>query len=179
LDQRDAWIAAVHEALAAIHAGSLYQVNLSVEFAVPAPKGLLRVPSLSILNALLQIQPVPYAMVFEADNQRLLSGSMERHLRVDGDRVSSRPIKGTAARGVGQEDLRAREVLLASPKERAENTMIVDMVRNDLSRVCTPGSVEVPEYLRCEPYTTLWHLESEVSGTLQPGRSLGDLLAAT
>jgi anthranilate/para-aminobenzoate synthase component I len=68
--------------------------------------------------------------------------------------------------------------LLASAKERAENTMIVDMVRNDLSRVCAPGSVAVPHLLDCEPYTTLWHLESEVHGRMVGGARHGDLLSA-
>ena len=176
--QKGAWLAAVAQALDAIRAGSLYQVNLSVAFDVPAPAGLDRAPLLPILAAALQTQPVPYALAFEGVASRLLSGSMERLVAVDGLHVSSRPIKGTAPRGTGAADELARLGLLASAKERAENTMIVDMVRNDLSRVCAPGSVAVPHLLDCEPYTTLWHLESEVHGRMVGGARHGDLLSA-
>jgi len=177
--QRDGWLQGARQAIAAIHRGAIYQVNLSVEFGVPAPPTLARASLLTTVAAALQIQPVPLAMAFDGMGRRLLSGSMERHLSLDGDRVSSRPIKGTAQRGSGEADSRQRERLLGSAKERAENTMIVDMVRNDLARVCVPGSVQVPQLLHCEPYATLWHLESEVQGRLMSACRLGDLLAAT
>ena len=176
--QRDPWLAAVAQALTRIEAGGFYQVNLSVRFRAPAAR-VAGLPLLPCLAGVLRAQPVPYAMVFDGQDQRLLSGSMERFLGVQGRRVTSRPIKGTAPRGHGEADQRARDGLLNSPKERAENTMIVDMVRNDLGRVCEPGSVAVVELLACEGYATLWHLESEVTGRLPQGRRAADLLAAT
>lgn len=174
--QRGAWLAAVSAALERIQAGGFYQVNLSVCFDVPAA-GVAQLPLITALAAILQSQPVSLAMVFEGQNYRLLSGSMERFLALADGQVSSRPIKGTAARGVGAADEALRAGLLGSAKERAENTMIVDMVRNDLGRVCAPGSVRVTELLTCEPYATLWHLESDVVGRVRGG--MAGLLEAT
>lgn len=133
-----------------------------------------------LLGAVQAAQPVPMAMVFQGENYRLLSGSMERFLGVSGQTVRSRPIKGTLPRGGdGQSDAELARQLRASPKECAENTMIVDMVRNDLRRACQMGSVQVTELLTAVPYATLWHLESEVQATLQQPNNHADLLAAT
>jgi len=176
VSQGPAFQAAVRDGLAAIAAGEIYQVNLSVAVDLPAPGA---VPLLHALAALRAVQPVPFALAMEGTGYRLLSGSMERFLHVQGDVVRSRPIKGTAARGeTPQQDAEQARLLCASPKERAENTMIVDMVRNDLQRACAMGSVRVPELLQAVAYKTLWHLESEVWGRLK-NRSPAALLAVT
>jgi para-aminobenzoate synthetase component 1 len=179
LRQGPALRAQVRQALEAIAAGEVYQVNLSVCAHLPG-LDLEHRTLLDLLGALLTAQPVPLAFAWQGADYRLLSGSMERFLTVVGDRVSSRPIKGTAPRHADPERDRELAVALrASAKEVAENTMIVDMVRNDLQRACHWGSVEVPVLLAAEPYATLWHLESEVSGTLRDPQLGGRLLEAT
>lgn len=170
----------VAHALDSIGQGEIYQVNLSVRLQLPALAHLQTLSMAHLLGAVQAAQPVPMAMVFQGENYRLLSGSMERFLGVSGQTVRSRPIKGTLPRGGdGQSDAELARQLRASPKECAENTMIVDMVRNDLRRACQMGSVQVTELLTAVPYATLWHLESEVQATLQQPNNHADLLAAT
>ena len=110
----------------------------------------------------------------------VLSASPERFLRVDADgRVETRPIKGTRPRGVGPEhDAALGQALAESAKDRAENLMIVDLMRNDLSRVCAPGTVRVAELFALEQYATVHHLVSTVVGQLAPGADALDLLRA-
>lgn len=162
-----------------IAAGEFYQVNLTVSAAAGSVRD--RDPR-TIVAALLAAQPVPlgWAMTVPGARRRVVaSGSMERFLRLAGDRIATRPIKGTSPRD--DDPIRDAELgaeLVARPKERAENTMIVDMARNDLQRVCEPLSVEVTAHLQAVAYATLWHLESEVQGRLAT-RDLGSILAAT
>jgi anthranilate/para-aminobenzoate synthase component I len=179
-DQQEQYEAAVASAREAIAAGAIYQANLTVVAAGANPIDIAELDPLAAAAAILAVQPVPYASVWLSDGHALLSGAMERFVRCDGSVVRSRPIKGTAPRGANPDcDAAARAALLASEKERAENTMIVDMVRNDLQRACSFGSVRVAELLATEPYATLWHLESEIEGRLRPGAGWADLLAAT
>jgi para-aminobenzoate synthetase component 1 len=168
---------AVQDALRAIYAGEVYQVNLSVAAEVP----FAATPTLpQVLAGVRAVQPVPYAWVWQGEHGVLASGSMEQFLRVQGADVASRPIKGTAPRhGEPTADREAALQLAATVKERAENTMIVDMVRNDLQRASQWHSVRVAAL--CEPtaYATLWHLESEVHGTLRDPDDRIALLRAT
>ena len=177
LAQEPAFLDAVAQALDAIRAGEIYQVNLSVAFDVDLPRAT-RDPVLQ-LATVLGAQSVPLAAVWCAPTYTLLSGSMERFLHVRGAEVSTRPIKGTAPRRSGDADLAEAAHLAASDKERAENTMIVDMARNDLQRACHFGSVRVEALCTPTPYQTLWHLESEVVGTLRDPSDRHALLAAT
>jgi para-aminobenzoate synthetase component 1 len=113
------------------------------------------------------------------DDKAVLSLSPERFLDVRDGRVETRPIKGTRARGATpQEDRALAQALIESAKDRAENVMIVDLLRNDLSRVCTPGSVRVPQLCGLESYANVHHLVSVVTGELSAGHSPLDLLAA-
>jgi para-aminobenzoate synthetase component 1 len=177
LAQREDYCASVGDVLARIAAGEVYQVNLTVETSVPFAMPLEPLRSVS---AVMACQPVPLAMAWQDRDLALLSGSMERFLSVRAGEVRSRPIKGTASRRQdAAEDGQQAAWLAAQPKERAENTMIVDMVRNDLQRACHPASVEVPVLLQVEPYATLWHLESEIAGRLRRPDRLGPLLTAT
>ena len=110
----------------------------------------------------------------------VLSASPERFLKLSGRRVETRPIKGTRPRGLGpMHDALLGQVLAQSDKDRAENVMIVDLLRNDLSRVCVPGSVRVPELFALEQHPTVHHLVSTVVGELEPGAEAVDLLRAT
>lgn len=177
LRQRDGFVASAREVLERIAAGEVYQVNLSAEVSVTTSKCPDPLRALAAVQA---VQPVPFAAVFRGQSHLLISGSMERFLAVRGAQVSSRPIKGTAPRRSDPlQDAAEARSLCASPKECAENTMIVDMVRNDLQRAARRGSVRVKELLAAEPYATLWHLESEITATLTRPRRLDLLLEAT
>ena len=178
LDQRGDFVAAVDDLQRSIGAGDVYQANLTVELRLD---GNLGQPGPALLQSISSAQPVPFASVLDAgDGSTLCCGSMERFLCIDGDEATSRPIKGTAARGFDADSDRAlRDGLVASPKERAENLMIVDMVRHDLGRVAAPNRVDVTALLEPVGYRTLWHLESEIAATLRPGVALAQVLAAT
>ncbi len=150
---------------ALIRAGHCYQVNLARQLTGPI------VDPVSLHAAVASGNPAPHS-AFWRDGRGLaiVSASPERFLRVDGRAVESRPIKGTAARAAP---------LRASEKDRAENVMIVDLARNDLGRVCMPGSISVPELCTIEAHPGLVHLVSTVRGELRAGVGLGELLQAT
>jgi anthranilate/para-aminobenzoate synthase component I len=124
---------------------------------------------------------VPFASYLELPEVSVVGASPERFLRVEPDgRVESRPIKGTRPRGRDPvEDGRLREELARSEKDRAENLMIVDLVRNDLGRVCAAGSVEVPGLFAIEDYASVFQMVSTVRGRLAPGRDALDLVRAS
>jgi para-aminobenzoate synthetase component 1 len=164
---RDAFCAGVDAIRAGIAAGDVYQVNLTRRLSTPLPPGA----DVAALGAALgRGNPAPYAAVVRIPSAtcQVASASPERFLRRDGDRVWSSPIKGTAA--IADDFL---------PKDRAENVMIVDLVRNDLGRVCEWGSVEVPALCAVEQHPGLVHLVSTVSGRLRPGTGWPELIAAT
>ena len=164
---RDEYVAAVEAVRERIAAGDVYQVNvcriLSTELAEP--------PDLYALAAALgHGNPAPYAATVNlpSANLRVASASPELFLRRDGDVVVSGPIKGTAKTAAG-----------LTEKDRAENVMIVDLVRNDLGRVAVTGAVDVPELLAVEEHPGLVHLVSRVRARLAPGNGWAELLAAT
>jgi para-aminobenzoate synthetase component 1 len=125
------------------------------------------------------INPAPFAAYLNFDEVTIISASPERFLKVQGDLVETRPIKGTRPRGKTPfEDVTLEEELLSSSKDRAENVMIVDLERNDLGRVCRFGTVKVKELLTLEKYATVFHLTSTVAGKLRQGKTRADLLKA-
>jgi para-aminobenzoate synthetase component I len=158
-----------------IFAGDIFQANLSQRFDAPLVE-----PPWSLYRRLRARNPAPFAAYLDFPEALVLSASPERFLSVTVDgRVETRPIKGTRPRGVGPEhDAALGMALTASPKDRAENLMIVDLLRNDLSRVCSPGSVHVPELFALEHYATVHHLVSTVIGDLAPGQDALSLLRA-
>ncbi len=158
-----------------IIAGDIFQANLSQRFEAP-----LEEDPWPFYRRLREVNPAPFAAYLEFDGVAIASASPERFLQVDPDgRVETRPIKGTRPRGVSPEhDAALSQALHDSAKDRAENLMIVDLLRNDLSRVCLPGSVRVSELFALEGYRTVHHLVSTVTGQLAPGRTATDLLAA-
>jgi para-aminobenzoate synthetase component 1 len=124
--------------------------------------------------------PAPFAAYFDLGQHQIVSASPERFLKVANRGVEARPIKGTRRRSSWPEaDLFAGDELLKSEKDRAENVMIVDLLRNDLSRVCTPESVRTSELCRLESYEFVQHLVSVVLGELRPEYGPFDLLAAS
>ncbi|HUT32971.1 MAG TPA: aminodeoxychorismate synthase component I [Planctomycetota bacterium] len=174
---RDAYLAAVRRAKEYIAAGDIFQVNLSQRFETG-----LAVPPAELYRRLRRANPAPFAayLGLDAEGSAVLSSSPERFLKVVGRGVETRPIKGTRPRGqTPADDGRLAAELLASAKDSAELTMIVDLERNDLGRVCDYGSVAVTEHKAVEAYASVFHLVSTVEGRLHEGRDLVDLLKAT
>ncbi len=169
----------VSRALAYIHAGDIFQANLTQRILGELAAGL---DAFMLYRRLRRLSPAPFgAYLASADGLAVASASPQRVVTLDArGRVTTRPIKGTRPRGETPErDLAQAQALLASEKDRAENLMIVDLLRNDLSRVCRLGSVEVTELARLETFANVHHLVSEVQGTLFPNRGAMDLLRAT
>jgi para-aminobenzoate synthetase component 1 len=126
------------------------------------------------------VNPAPFAGLMQWEDWSIVSASPERFLSVTNGEIETRPIKGTRQRKRGPEaDLFTRDELRQSEKDRAENVMIVDLLRNDLSRVCLPGTVRVPQLCAVESYETVQHLVSEVRGHLDPQYTIWDLFRAT
>jgi para-aminobenzoate synthetase component I len=133
----------------------------------------------SLYEDLVRAHPAPFAAYLEGPGFAIASCSPERFLHVRGTDVEARPIKGTIARGSDdEEDATRRSALAASVKDRAENLMIVDLIRNDLGRVAATGSVRVPELFALEPYTSVWQMVSTVTARLRPEHQRVDLLRA-
>jgi len=172
---RETYRRAVQKARDYIAAGDIFQVNLSQRFACP----LLTSPWL-LYQRLRRINPAPFAAYLNYPEVVVASASPERFLQVRNRVVETRPIKGTRRRGKNPaEDRSLRTELLNSGKDRAELVMIIDLERNDLGRVCSFGTVHVPELISLEEYATVFHLVSTVKGTLAPEKDLVDLLKAT
>ncbi len=179
---RDAWMSRVEELRGAIAAGELYQANLTRRLVTPfegdpwAIFRRLRAGEPAAFTAYLDLGRHPAV----ATRRAIVSASPEPFLAVDASgHVQTDPVKGTRPRGASRgEDRALAAELLGSEKDRAENTMIVDVLRNDLGRVCLPGSVRVPRLRRLERTPSVQHLVSTVTGRLAPGRDAFDLLAA-
>jgi anthranilate synthase component 1 len=137
-------------------------------------------PALEAYRRLRSLNPSPYMFFLDYGEFQLFGASPEMHVKVEGDRVITRPIAGTRRRGGSREQDRALEAeLLADEKERAEHLMLVDLARNDLGRVCVPGSVAVTEFMGVEHYSHVMHLVSQVEGTLAPGNAGADAIRST
>jgi len=157
-----------------IRSGHVYQVNLSQRFRLKACGD-----GFSIFRELFETNPAPFYAFIQAEDHQVLSTSPERFLARRGREVESRPIKGTRPRGeTARQDERNAQELLASDKDDAELSMIVDLIRNDLGKVCDPGSVEVSRHKQLESYANVHHLVSVVSGRLTEGTTSTDLLRA-
>jgi para-aminobenzoate synthetase component 1 len=159
-----------------IVAGDIFQANLSQRFQSP-----LTEPPFDLYTRLRRRNPAPFSAYLAFDDLAVLSASPERFLRLDDQRrlVETRPIKGTRPRGLGpMHDAALGRALAESAKDRAENVMIVDLLRNDLSRVCRAGTVRVPELFALEQLPTVHHLVSTVVGELAPGLEGVDLIRA-
>jgi len=174
---REGYLAAVARVREYILAGDIFQANLSQRFEAPVHE-----PAPALYRRLRRVNPAPFAAYLAFDDVELLSASPERFLHLDPVTrgVETRPIKGTRPRGTGpMHDAALGLALAESEKDRAENVMIVDLLRNDLSRVCRPGTVRAPELFALEHHPTVHHLVSTVTGTLEEGRDAADLLRAT
>ncbi len=172
---REAYMDAVARAVEYIHAGDVFQVVPSVRLSAD-----VGAHPFAIYRALRTINPSPYLGYLDLGGITLVASSPESLVRSDGLKVETLPIAGTRPRGadaVRDEELATE--LLADEKERAEHVMLVDLGRNDLGRVCAPGSVEVVDLMRVERYSHVMHIVSEVVGRLADGRTPLDALSAT
>jgi para-aminobenzoate synthetase component 1 len=171
---REGYLKLVQRAIDYIYAGDIFQVNLAQRLLFPA-----REHALALYLRLRERNPAPFAGYFDLGRFQIASASPERFVRLLDGQVETRPIKGTRRRTARPEaDLFAGSELRASSKDRAENVMIVDLLRNDLSRVCTDESVRVAELCRLEVYEFVQHLVSVVQGQLVPDHDAFDLLRA-
>jgi para-aminobenzoate synthetase component 1 len=169
------YLSAVQRVREYILAGDIFQANLSQRFQAPLTESPGR-----LYARLRRRNPAPFGAWLSLGGVTVLSVSPERFLRLEGRVVETRPIKGTRPRGLGpMHDEALGKELTESEKDRAENVMIVDLLRNDLSRVCAPGTVRVPELFHLEQHPTVLHLVSTVTGTLRPGHRAADLLRAS
>ena len=166
------YVRIVERAKRYIESGDIYQVNLSRRFEVEG-----RVDADALFRRLFHVQHVPFGAYIDFGDFQLVSGSMELFLRKKGRTLTTCPIKGTRSRGhAREEDTIKKAELLRSDKERAENLMIVDLMRNDLSRVCRKGSVKVGRLFDVETYVTLHQLVSEVEGEAKEGEGVSSIL---
>jgi anthranilate synthase component 1 len=156
-----------------ITGGETFQTVLSRRVSTPYRGDLL-----NIYQALRETNPSPYMFFLQFDGRTVLGSSPETLLTVRGREATTFPIAGTRPLGAGRQRRRYREELLSDEKERAEHAMLVDLARNDLSRVCEGGSVTVPEYMGIEEFSHVQHLVSKVQGTLREDRSAIDALMA-
>ena len=155
-----------------IESGDIYQANLSQRYTAQ-----FNVPPLPYFLRFYRAQPVPYGCYMDFGRFQLISGSMELFLRKSGNKLLTRPIKGTRRRGQTDElDTVMRAELVGSSKERAENLMIVDLMRNDLGRICEPGSVQVNNLFEINSFSTLHQMVSEVEGTLSGDKKVSEII---
>ena len=166
-DQTD-YETSVRAAKEHIRAGDAFQIVLSQRAERPTSAS-----ALELYRALRRVNPSPYLFLLELDGLALIGSSPETLVKCEGRRAGVNPIAGTTERGDGD-----AERLLASEKDRAEHVMLVDLGRNDLSRVCVPGTVEVEKFFEVERYSHVTHLVSQVAGDLRDGVSPFDLLRA-
>jgi para-aminobenzoate synthetase/4-amino-4-deoxychorismate lyase len=176
---KPAYTARVQAILDKIRAGDIYQLNFTVPMRVHAPGS-----SAALYRRLHARQPAPYAAFLHTESgQHVLSFSPELFFQIQSDektrRITTRPMKGTAPRGrITSEDRAAAGFLRSDPKNRAENVMIVDLLRNDLGRVCNYGTVETRDLFAVERYPTLWQMTSTVTGELRPDATFQQIFRA-
>ncbi|MFI6930094.1 aminodeoxychorismate synthase component I [Streptomyces sp. NPDC050287] len=172
---RATYLADIEACQRELHAGTSYEVCLTDAARLPAPPD-----AYDFYRVLRRVNPAPYAAFLRFKDLDVAGSSPERFLRISRDGVAeARPIKGTAPRGDGpEEDARLRDALAADAKTRAENLMIVDLLRNDLGRVCRTGTVRVPRLMATETYATVHQLVSTVEGRLREGTDAVDCVRA-
>lgn len=157
-----------------IRAGEVYQINFTTRARLEARCGAWR-----MFCALFRRHPVPYAAFVNTGGEQIVSLSPELFFEIENGRIAVRPMKGTADRGrYLEEDLPAAEALRNSEKNRAENVMIVDLLRNDLGRICRTGSVKTQKLFEVERYPSVWQMTSTVVGKLRPGATAESIVGA-
>ncbi|MGL4424140.1 MAG: aminodeoxychorismate synthase component I, partial [Gemmataceae bacterium] len=172
---REDYLHRLRRAIDYIHAGDCFQVNLAQQLFATVDEH-----PWTLYERLRSVNPAPFAAYFDLGSHQLLSASPERYLQLQDSTIITRPIKGTRPRQTDPEaDALLQHDLRTNPKDRAENVMIVDLLRNDLGRVARFGSVQVPKVCELETFRFVHHLVSEVRAELAPGRGIADLLRAS
>lgn len=173
---KSSYLEAIETIKERIRSGDTYQTNLTQQFQVKLANDL---KPADVFYRLRKNNPAPFSAFIQRPRSTVVSSSPERFFHVSDGRISTSPIKGTRPRGTNDaDDRQMRDELLASGKDRAENTMIVDLLRNDLGRVCEFGSVHVDDLCVLEEHPTLFHLVSTVSGKLRTNARLSDIFRA-
>jgi anthranilate synthase component I len=171
------YIDAIERCQEYIRAGDIYQANLSRRWHARLPEGA---SIADLYQSLRRANPSPFAAVMQLDGLAIVSSSPERLIEVRDGWISSRPIAGTRPRAVDvAQDQELMRELREHPKERAEHIMLIDLERNDLGRLCEPGSVEVNEYMTIETYAHVHHIVSNIRGRLRAQSTPGQIIAAT
>lgn len=172
---KDTYLSNLQTVIDYIYAGDIYQANLTQRFSFPYSED-----ALTLYQTLHEHNPAPFAAFLPYEDFQILSSSPERLIRIDSEgNIETRPIKGTRPRGgTPEEDQLLAEDLQNSAKDRAELTMIIDLERNDLGRICKIGSVRVKDLIQLEKYPTVWHQVSTICGNLKPGLRASEILKA-
>jgi anthranilate synthase component 1 len=175
-ESSDRYLSAVERILDYIRAGDVFQVNLSREWLADLPTGI---DAVDLYQRLCLCNPAPFAALATLHGGTILSSSPERLVERRGEWLQTRPIAGTRRRGSSSgEDGVLEAELCASPKEQAEHVMLIDLERNDLGRVCQPGTIAVDELMVVERYAHVQHIVSNIRGRVRPGITPGQIIAA-
>lgn len=173
----DDYCQSINKVLQYIQAGDIYQANIAQRFSCTLPE---KITTLNIYDRLRKKNPAPFAAYLRLNGNFILSASPERFIHVKEGVVTTCPIKGTSKRSTDpNKDRELAQQLYLCEKNRAENLMIVDLMRNDLAKVCETSSIKVPELFAVETFATVHHLVSTIKGQLKKDRNLFDLIAAT
>ena len=173
--EKEEYKQAVADMIEYIIEGDIYIANMTQQLTIESQKA-----PLDVFYDLREANPSPFGGYLDYGEYQIVCASPERFLKMKDHKVNTRPIKGTRKRGeTPEEDQKMREELQNSGKDQSELLMIVDLERNDLNRVCKPGSVKVTELFTVEEYATVFHLVSDIEGELQDGKNVCDLLEAT
>ena len=174
---KEDYIEAVNRVKEYIRAGDIFEANISQCFSAKWPNGYDPFELYRIIN---NINPAPFSAYLEYRTFSIISASPERFLKMQKHQIEARPIKGTRRRDNNiEKDEQNAKALLSSEKDRAENVMIVDLMRNDLSRVCSPHTVNVSQLCGLESFASVHHLVSVIEGQLKPELCAMDLIKAT
>lgn len=170
------YINAVEQAREYILAGDIFEVNLSQQFSTLIEENY---PFALLYHKLRQVNPAPFAAYLNLGQLKILSASPERFLSIRNRHIETRPIKGTSKRSLNpSDDYQLAQNLKNSSKDRAENIMIVDLMRNDLAKICIPSSIHVSQLCGVESFTNLHHLVSVIEGQLSDAHSIFDIIGA-
>ena len=168
------YIKKVNKAIQYIYDGDIFEINLAQCFSSKVP---VNYPCSALYHKLRHINPAPFSAYLNFGELMIMSASPERFISINNGKVEARPIKGTAKRGLNdEEDLNLANRLKNSEKDIAENIMIVDLMRNDLSQICTPASVSVSQLCEVESFTNIHHLVSVINGKLSNNASIFDII---
>jgi para-aminobenzoate synthetase component 1 len=173
---REEYLDIIRRLKAHIHRGDSYEINFCQEFFAEN----VEVSAVQLYRKLTEVSASPFSALYRLKDKWLICASPERFLQKQGDRIISQPMKGTVSRDFNNavKDGELRNQLFHSPKERSENVMVVDLVRNDLSKICKEGSVKVDELFGIYPFPQVYQMVSTVSGKLHEGTGLAEIIAA-